>query len=334
MPPQLGKPVIPESKAVSKKLLSSFALAGVILSLVACTGETNDESAPDCAAAASGTNSEKIEISAGDGEEPTLEFPAPLTATTTERTVIEPGDGTVALEGSSVTVDIAGYNGTSGEPITGLTSEDARLQLEEPLLPGLIEAIKCSSAGARLAAVIPPGEAYGDAGSEALGLGPSDSLVLMIDVVEVAEPVEVLPRADGEDQPAEEGFPAVELAEDGAPTVTIPDSAPPTELSIAVLKQGDGAEVAEGDNVTVHYTGVIWETGEIFDSSWARGEPVAFPTNGVIEGFGEALVGQKVGSQVIAVIPPAQGYGENPPEGSPITPTSTLVFVVDILATQ
>ena len=90
-----------------------------------------------------------------------------------------------------------------------------------------------------------------------------------------------------------------------------------------------------GDTVTVHYTGVVWATGKTFDSSWTRGTPASFATTGVIPGFGKALVGQKVGSQVIAVIPPADGYGAKvPPNQTDITPTSTLVFVVDILATS
>ena len=101
-----------------------------------------------------------------------------------------------------------------------------------------------------------------------------------------------------------------------------------------MLKKGDGETVADGASVTVHYTGVIWATGETFDSSWTRGEPATFSTSGVVEGFSAALVGQTVGSQVLAVIPPAQGYGDTPPESSGIGATDTLVFVIDILATR
>lgn len=324
---------------MSKKLLSSFALAGVVLSLVACTGGTDEASGEDCKATAAGANSAKVEVSGEADAAPTVEFPTPLTATSTERTVITGGKGDLAVAGSTVTVNLSVYNATTGETIEQSSYDEGGTQkftLDETqqLLPGLLKALTCSSAGARIAAVVPPVDAFGDAGLENLSIGATDSLVFVIDVVEVAAPVEVLPKADGKDQPAEDGFPTVELADDGTPTVTIPDSVPPTELEIAVLKQGDGAEVAEGDTVTVHYIGVDWATGEVFDSSWERGAPTPFPTNQVIPGFGKALVGQKVGSQVIAVIPPAEGYGDNVPEGSTITPTSTLVFVADILATQ
>ena len=114
----------------------------------------------------------------------------------------------------------------------------------------------------------------------------------------------------------------------------MPKVDPPTTLTIEALKKGSGKTVSAGDTVTVHYTGVIWASGTVFDSSWKGGKPISFATTGVIPGFGKALVGQKVGSQVIAVIPPGDGYGATPPEGSGIAATDTLVFVVDILATS
>jgi peptidylprolyl isomerase len=91
---------------------------------------------------------------------------------------------------------------------------------------------------------------------------------------------------------------------------------------------------ADGANVTVQYTGINWNTKKVFDSSWDKGaKPVSFQTSGVIPGFTKALVGQKVGSQVIAIIPPADGYGDKG-QGDDIGGTDTIVFVVDILGTQ
>ena len=86
---------------------------------------------------------------------------------------------------------------------------------------------------------------------------------------------------------------------------------------------------------TVTHSVDNWNTGEIFDSSWQRGAPATFPTDGVIQGFRDALVGQTVGSQVIAIIPPDLGYGPQggTPDGS-IGAEDTIVFVVDILGTR
>ena len=180
---------------------------------------------------------------------------------------------------------------------------------------------------------IPPEDAFKDAGSSEFGIGAKDSLVFVIDVTKVSAPKKTeppLPKADGQEQPAPEGFPSVEVAKDGTPTVTIPDSAPPAELKVAVLKKGDGAVVPKASDVVLHYVGINWNTKKIFDSSWPKGQPATFNTSQVITGFGSAVEGQTVGSQVIVIIPPAEGYG---PEGNgpDIGGTDTLVFVVDIL---
>ena len=75
-----------------------------------------------------------------------------------------------------------------------------------------------------------------------------------------------------------------------------------------------------------------WSTGESFDSSWANGAPLSIEGNTYVPGFVEAISGQKVGSQVLVVIPPALGYGE---EGNDHELAGkTLVFVIDILATM
>jgi peptidylprolyl isomerase len=97
---------------------------------------------------------------------------------------------------------------------------------------------------------------------------------------------------------------------------------------------GDGAVVKAGDNVTVQYQGVNWTGGKVFDESWGRG-PTSFTTDGVIAGFGAAMVGQTVGSRVVVIIPPDQGYGpQGGNSGAGIAKDDTLVFVIDILAAQ
>ena len=107
-------------------------------------------------------------------------------------------------------------------------------------------------------------------------------------------------------------------ADDGQPTVTIPDADPPAELKVATVITGTGAVVGAGDSVTVQYQGVNWTSGEVFDESWGSGA-ANFTTDGVIVGFGDAMVGQTVGSRVVVIIPPDQGYG---PSAASRTPAS------------
>ena len=113
----------------------------------------------------------------------------------------------------------------------------------------------------------------------------------------------------------------------------MPSSAPPDTLVVQPLITGTGPVVTAGQTITVHYTGVIWDSGKKFDSSWDGGAPVDFAIGEgqVIAGWDQGLVGQTVGSQVLLVIPPALGYGESGQPDAGISGTDTLVFVVDIL---
>ena len=117
------------------------------------------------------------------------------------------------------------------------------------------------------------------------------------------------------------------------PEVTIPDGTPPAELLIEDETVGDGDEAVAGQNVSVHYVGVSWSTGEQFDASWDRMEPFQFGLGRrqVIQGWDDGVQGMKVGGRRRLTIPPEMGYGAAG-AGGVIGPNETLVFVVDLLA--
>ena len=98
---------------------------------------------------------------------------------------------------------------------------------------------------------------------------------------------------------------------------------------------GTGAEAAPGRNVTVHYTGWLYENGEQgakFDSSKDRSEPFIFPLGSgmVIKGWDEGVQGMKEGGQRTLIIPADLGYGTRG-AGGVIPPNATLKFDVDLL---
>ena len=157
----------------------------------------------------------------------------------------------------------------------------------------------------------------------------TDTLLFFAEVHDVRMP---LARAEGAAVAPVDGLPTVALADDGAPTITVPGGEPPADLIAQPLIEGTGDVVAAGQTITVHYTGVLWNDGTVFDSSWESGSPATFDigTGAVIAGWDEGLVGRTVGSQLLLVVPPAKGYPEGSPDGS-ITATDTIVFVVDIL---
>lgn len=127
----------------------------------------------------------------------------------------------------------------------------------------------------------------------------------------------------------------------GLPTVTLDDATGKPSIDVSTytdhgdqlvaqpLIKGSGDTVQDGQSVTVNYTGWLTD-GTQFDSSWDNGSPATFSLDQVVTGFKNGLVGQTVGSQVLLIIPPDQGYGSTA-QGS-IPANSTLIFVVDILA--
>jgi peptidylprolyl isomerase len=266
---------------------------------------------------------------------PTVKFSDPLKATSTERTVIKRGSGRVVTSGETVDIGLAVYDGTTGKEVStsGFGSQSDQtlpMPVTDETLPGLVSAIKCLPVGSRAVTTAPVKSAWGSGDPTQLGLKKTDSVVFVVDIVDI------LPnRATGTPQKPQAGFPKVTLSSTGKPTVTIPKGqTPPTTTQIEVLKKGHGATVKTGDTVTVQYQGVIWRTGKVFDQSWG-GSVASFSTTDVVKGFSDALVGHTVGSQVVAIVPPADGYG---PSGGVsqvgIKATDTLVFVVDILKTQ
>jgi peptidylprolyl isomerase len=113
------------------------------------------------------------------------------------------------------------------------------------------------------------------------------------------------------------------------PEIDFPGGEPPTELEITDVIVGDGQEAQPGDKVLVHYVGVDFETGEEFDSSWNRGEPIDFPLRGLIQGWQDGIPGMRVGGRRQLVCPPEVAYG--PAGGGHRLSGRTLVFVIDLL---
>src|SRR3712207_7128838 len=88
------------------------------------------------------------------------------------------------------------------------------------------------------------------------------------------------------------------------PEIDFPDGPPPSELEITDLTEGDGPEAQAGQTVSVHYVGVAHSTGEEFDASYNRGEPLQFRlgVGQVISGWDNGVLGMKVGGRRRLVI--------------------------------
>ena len=301
-------------------LLSAGLLTAALTGCAPSAADACESTTPD------GKASQLITVTGDFGSAPTVDIPTPLKAKQTERTVVTEGDGTVIDGDQLVKMSFALYNGTTGEAIEQAAYTDPAVYLPSQLLPGMTESLQCATVGSRIAVAMPSADAFGADGAAA-GLGEDDSIIMVADITDA-----FLAKANGADRPiVEPGFPSVVTAADGTPGLTIPKSDPPTDLKVAVLKEGDGDEVTTSNSMVVHYTGVLWKERTVFDSSWEKGVPTVFTADAIVPGLATALVGQKVGSQVLVVIPPKLAYGDQASGAVPAG--STLVFVVDILGT-
>ncbi|MBD8063545.1 FKBP-type peptidyl-prolyl cis-trans isomerase [Oceanitalea stevensii] len=303
---------------------TAAALAALLL-LVGCSSDGGDA---EPAASETPTESESAGAEAGNapedvaalegvtvegeaGAEPTLTFEQPLNVTDSAAVVASPGDGDEIVEGQLLVVDFIQVNGENGEVLDS-TYEGGPQPLvvsDEMTVPALNDVLVGQQVGARVLFASPTQAA---------------AAIMAIEVVDARS------RAEGTAAEVPEGVPAVTLAENGEPSIEPVDGEAPTELVVAPTIEGEGKEVEEGDYVFVQYSGWLWD-GTSFDSSWSRGTPFSLEAGAgqVIEGWDTGLLGQKVGSQVVMVIPPELGYGDQ--DNGTIPPGSTLVFVVDIL---
>ena len=304
--------------------LSVAALSAVLLAGCTTTGAPDADPTPSgtgaadlCAAAVGpGEASDAITVEGETGAASTVTFTAPLTIDALQSTPIVEGEGDALATGDYVNYALSAFNAETGELLGNLGYEPGEL-LPQPISPEspIGQIVGCAAPGSRFVATFPPTDT-------------NTGEVYVFDILSVTPTA-----AWGESQEPVDGMPAVEVADDGQPSVEIPEGDAPAELEISVLKKGDGIAVAEGDTTLLQYYGVDWETGESFDSSWANGAPYSNDGNQYVEGFVDALVGQTVGSQVLVVIPPALGYGEAGSSDHELA-GKTLVFVIDILATQ
>jgi peptidylprolyl isomerase len=201
------------------------------------------------------------------------------------------------------------------------------------LLPGLQTALEGQKVGSRVLAVIPPKDAFGTAGNSEIGVGADDTVVFVVDMIKSFDNTAGVSGTQTSDGGG--ALPTVKAGAAGkGPTITIPSSTAPKTLQVKTLIKGTGAVVKKGNYLVVQYTGVNWRTKKVFDSSWSRSEPWAteIGEGDVIKGWDTGLVGQTVGSRVLLVIPPADGYGKSGSSSAGIKGTDTLVFAIDIIA--
>lgn len=228
---------------------------------------------------------------------------------------LQDGIGDVAAAGEQMTVQYVGFDYETGKKFVS-TWEQGRpftfLLGAGEVIPAWEEGLVGMEVGDSRELVVPADQAEGPYPP---GIPKGKAVVFV---------VEMLPEssaAKAERAPGGKSKPKVEA----------PGGPPPKQLEIKDLEAGEGPAAKAGDEVTVQYVGVDYESDKQFDASWDRGEPFTFTLGAgeVIKGWDKGIEGMKAGGRRELIVPPALAYGSEGVGG--IAPNSTLVFVVDLL---
>lgn len=326
--PNRRRTLVRRTTTARRGLAAAALTLSLGLALTACAGGSGDDPSPSSSSTSSANPADaaalaKVKVEGEPGSKPTITLPeTPFTVSALTVRVVDEGDGDVIEEGQTLSIQTTAVNGADGSEL-GDTYETApeKIVADENLLPELHDALVGQKVGVRILFALPAAPASAEA--------EATTNVVVGEVVEAKDTPKPLDGPEGEAVTPAPGLPTVTLDADGKPSITPVAGPAPTELVVQPLIKGTGAEVTEDQTLTVNYTGWLWD-GTQFDSSWDAGEPVQFALTGVIPGWTQGLAGQTVGSQVLLVIPPALGYGDQASESIPAG--STLIFVVDILA--
>jgi FKBP-type peptidyl-prolyl cis-trans isomerase len=321
-------------RAAALAITSLFAVAAI----AGCGSSSSSKAASSSASTSTSTaadNYTSVTATGTFGKLPTVSIPAATGSGALYTKTVITGTGSTLTTAQSLLGDFVMYDwsGKTHKLIGSTYSNGTPTLFAGSLLPGLSKALIGQKVGSRVLAVIPPADAFGTTGNSEIGVGAKDTVIFVVDMLKTfANTVGVAGKQTSNGGGA---LPTVTAGAAGkSPTITIPKTAQPKTLEVQDLIKGTGAKVTKGQFIVVQYTGVNWRTKKVFDSSWSRSEPWGTPIGEgqVIKGWDTGLVGQTVGSRVLLVIPPVDGYGKTGSSTAGIKATDDLVFVIDIIA--
>jgi len=320
-------------------LLSAVAVAAVVVaSLAGCASSPSAACTP---AYASGAASKLVKATAS-----TADFPTPLVAKTSQVSQNKAGSGSPVQSGDQVDYTFTIYNGADGQNVGGTQSPQRAGASSSSKATSIIRSLTCARAGERYSLVSTVKDAFGKGAGGSAGIADDATLVIVVDVKD-----RFLGKANGVNQLPLDGMPNVITAVNGQPGIVIQELDKPTTLRISTIKAGSGPVVKKNDVVHLKFTGwswpttssdkpVVWPGGQSSDgtsvpsgdSTWTTDQAadIKVASSGLPIGMYKALLGAKVGSQVLVVIPPKDGFGSHA-SAYGFSDTDTVIMVIDVL---
>lgn len=296
-------------------------------------------SAGGCALEEPAADVELPDVTGSFGHPPHVAFDGGEPPSTAAWDVVIQGEGAAVTEDDLLVVDQVTYRWTpEGQEAASTYASGERVFVAMPelaeALPPVGEALVGQAVHSRVVAAVPPQTAGpdGEDAEDEAGGAPSLVIIDIHDRYPAGMTIDAAP--DGAEFDGGDALASVAAVDGQRPRVTVPDSAAPEDLGTQVLVEGEGTIVTEGARVVTQYTGVVWRTGEEFDSTWDYGAvPKEFRLDheSVIAGWIDGLTGQRAGSRVMLTVPPDLGYGSGGNTAVGIAADETLVYIIDIL---
>lgn len=278
---------------------------GLVASLTACASNGAGTTPSSCAAP--GAASEAVTATGAFGKEPKVSIPSGLTTKGTQVSVLKQGDGRTIDDGTPVLIEYTLVDGATGEvaQTSGYSGQTAPITAGASNYGALGKSLECAQVGDRLAVALPKSALSSSDASATTDSGSSkkteDAVIAVIDVKRAFDA-----RATGTPQLAGDKMPAVVLAPSGAPGITIPSWKAPKSNETHLLRKGSGRLLTAKDTAVIKYTAVTWGADpSVAGSSWTDGsgaQTVPLTKGQVDEGVRAAIVGHRVGDQVLAVV--------------------------------
>ncbi len=271
------------------------------------------------------TSLDSVKVASKGSAEPTLSFAKPFVIDKTRTKVLKAGNGITLSENSIATINYVGVDGRDAKVFDSSWKRKAAATFPlSGVIPGFKTGLSGQKVGSRVLIGIPGSEAYDSQGGQsAAGIQVGDTLLFVVDILDASRT-----EPSGKTVPSPVGLPTVTGNAASKPVVTIPSSPAPSTMAAVALIQGTGAKVAKGDTIYVRYVGYSWKTGKLIDDQFAN--PSEGLLSSTIPGWQSGLTGKQIGSRVLLVLPPKDGY----PQGSnnpPLAAGDTIVYVVDLL---
>lgn len=309
----------PTERPPVRRFAPALAVAAIAATVLAgcstAVNETRDNAG--CGPFRSGATSDAVTATGAGGAQPKVRFPTPLKSAGSQVSVLRSGEGAKIADGQVARIAVTLASGTDGSVLQRVGYDDSTVLLRSAGANNSLDrSLLCRSAGDRYALTTSVKAAFGATAASQLGVAPSATLVLVVDVAKT-----FLGKANGTNRLQDASLPQVVTAVDGRPGLVVSDQAPPRSRRTWIVKEGGGADLGKGTQAVVKFTAFTWgSTATVAnDDSWANGLAAVYRAgdSGSKAPFARALPGVPIGSQLMYVVPSKGGQA--------------TVYVVDVL---